>query len=402
MRTWARRLIAVPALLIIGGAAGIWAQERYHVMSRLGLTAESAGAEHDGNEPAASHKSTADEADAGDEGEPAIEAVPTVRTARAEVGEITQARDVFGSVVPKPGAVVASALNCEVIVKKALVIAGQLVAKDDALCEVQASPATLAELDAANAEIESAGKVLQAVRDRQSANLGTRQELLEAENAERQARLKLAQLQATLPDRSGIVRAGAAGRVMEMHVQSGAIVPAGTTLVEILEGDAVMIELGVLPDDAAGLVAGQTMPLEIPARGGETKLTGSIAWVSGSVDAASHMVDAYLAAPREAALRVGEIVRGRIERKSSDHIIVPRVAVLPGEDGQTIFVVQDGRARRRIVTTGLQDSSRVELTGGEVKAGDEVVILGNYELEDGMEVHVGPALAAPGKPETRQ
>ena len=130
--------------------------------------------------------------------------------------------------------------------------------------------------------------------------------------------------------------------------------------------------------------------------------TGTVAWLGGSVDANSHMVDVYLTAPADAALRVGELIRGRLQRRSSGHVIVPRAAVLPGDDGQSVFVIEGGKARRRVVTVGLQNGQSVEITSDAVKPGDQVVTLGNYELEDGMAVRTtpsNPAGQAPGNAE---
>jgi multidrug efflux pump subunit AcrA (membrane-fusion protein) len=67
--------------------------------------------------------------------------------------------------------------------------------------------------------------------------------------------------------------------------------------------------------------------------------------------------------------------------------------VLQDESGKPYaYVVAGGKAARVELKTGQDDGKRVEVLEG-LKAGQQVVVEGNYELEDGMAVH--PAAATP-------
>ena len=50
-----------------------------------------------------------------------------------------------------------------------------------------------------------------------------------------------------------------------------------------------------------------------------------------------------------------------------------------------VFVVQSGKAVRQWVDAGEDDGERVEIRSG-LAANESVVVLGNYELQDGMAV----------------
>jgi multidrug efflux pump subunit AcrA (membrane-fusion protein) len=67
-------------------------------------------------------------------------------------------------------------------------------------------------------------------------------------------------------------------------------------------------------------------------------------------------------------------------------MVVPSNAVLPEDDHYVLFIVQNGRALKRIVTPGLENHTRIEVAGKGLNLGDLVVDIGNYELEDGMAV----------------
>ncbi len=70
-------------------------------------------------------------------------------------------------------------------------------------------------------------------------------------------------------------------------------------------------------------------------------------------------------------------------------ILLPRSAII--EDSakqiQTVFVVVDGRGKRRQIEMGLIDGNRVEITSG-LSESEQVVIAGQHTLKDGDEVTV--------------
>ena len=58
---------------------------------------------------------------------------------------------------------------------------------------------------------------------------------------------------------------------------------------------------------------------------------------------------------------------------------------------QVLFTVKDGKAVRHEVTPGIASGDQLEVQGADLKAGDAVVVTGNYELSDGMAVQVETA-----------
>jgi multidrug efflux pump subunit AcrA (membrane-fusion protein) len=59
--------------------------------------------------------------------------------------------------------------------------------------------------------------------------------------------------------------------------------------------------------------------------------------------------------------------------------------VLGEADHAYVFVVDNSKARRVPVVTGIREGDTVGVSGA-LKSGDRVVTLGNYELADGMTV----------------
>jgi hypothetical protein len=77
--------------------------------------------------------------------------------------------------------------------------------------------------------------------------------------------------------------------------------------------------------------------------------------------------------------------------KVGEHLswAVPRTAVLTDAKGAFVFQISGGKAHRVDITSGLENQGLVAISGG-IDPHLPVVVLGNYELTDGMQVRVGP------------
>jgi multidrug efflux pump subunit AcrA (membrane-fusion protein) len=85
--------------------------------------------------------------------------------------------------------------------------------------------------------------------------------------------------------------------------------------------------------------------------------------------------------------RPGYLARVRLRLDSrSDVPLVPASAVLSGAGGvESAFVVEDGKAFRRQVETGMVSRGRVEIVSG-LQPGDTVVVEGGASLREGAQV----------------
>lgn len=76
-----------------------------------------------------------------------------------------------------------------------------------------------------------------------------------------------------------------------------------------------------------------------------------------------------------------------IIKSKKNVVLVPRSSVLSDKKGFFVFVEKNGKADRRSVQVGLKNSDAFEIKSGLI-AGERVIIMGNYELKDGMAVEV--------------
>jgi multidrug efflux pump subunit AcrA (membrane-fusion protein) len=110
--------------------------------------------------------------------------------------------------------------------------------------------------------------------------------------------------------------------------------------------------------------------------------------ISRAADPTSRLVQIFAEVPSSANFLLGEYVAGKIAVSSAEGLVVPRSAVLPEEDQYVLFTVDQNRAKEHHVQVTLQNDREVEVIAPDLHSGDLAVILGNYELKDGMSVSV--------------
>jgi hypothetical protein len=75
-------------------------------------------------------------------------------------------------------------------------------------------------------------------------------------------------------------------------------------------------------------------------------------------------------------------------------LLVPASALVGGQGSQSVFIVENDRAIRRTVETGLTSSGRVEIVAG-LDGSEVVVTAGNNMLRDGAAVRISSSVPTP-------
>jgi RND family efflux transporter MFP subunit len=342
---------------------------------------------------------------AGEAPEEESKPVAEVQVAPLQVQPISQTLAAFGVVEAAPAGAQAVTLGYDGVVQRIAAPSGARVAAGDLVLEIRPTADAQLQLDSARSSAALAEKSLAATRQRYDLRLATSQDLLAAEQASEDASLKLVSYQKRLAGGEGRITAATAGVVTKLDWQPGSMVPAGTVLAVIGTSSQLEAHLTVEASDADRVRPGQSVILASANRPKADAVTGTVRLVGGVVDAASGAVDVRVPLPPAAGWYPGEHVQGEIELQRKTALVAPREAVLPDDDKQVLYVVKDGKAVRHEIATGIVSADSVEVIGPDVRAGDAVVVQGNYELDDGMAVQVAPAAKAddaPGSPDVKQ
>ncbi len=184
------------------------------------------------------------------------------------------------------------------------------------------------------------------------------------------------------------IRAPIAGIVAERHVRAGNTIAVGNPVFRITSREPLLAYLHVPEREFARLAPGQSAEVRVDALGG-LRLPARVQRISPVIDPASGTFKVTIEIPDpEHRLRPGMFGRfSVIYENRADALLIPRVAVLDSDGGDSVFIVNDGVARRQQVTTGHAANGRIEITSG-LSDGDRVVVMGHNALRDGTGIVV--------------
>jgi hypothetical protein len=121
--------------------------------------------------------------------------------------------------------------------------------------------------------------------------------------------------------------------------------------------------------------------------------------IGQSIDPQTHLLPAQVELPAtaDATLVAGAAVTAQIDASDFRAWAVPRDAVLHDNQGDYLFQVHDGHAKRVDVTLRSPDGATVGVQG-PIDPRAAIVVLGVYELSDGDAVTASPWKTGPGRP----
>jgi membrane fusion protein (multidrug efflux system) len=219
-------------------------------------------------------------------------------------------------------------------------------------------------------------------------NLATRQDFLQAEQHLHAATLRANSLEKRGAGRAQTLRAATGGIISLVHVRQGQIVPPGGSLVEMIDDQHILVRFGVEEEDRRLFHKGQRVRL-FPVHGtGSEPMEGEIRVVTQQVNLATRLVEVLAAPGPQDRLLLNEYVRGEIIIASQEGLVVPRSAVLQQEGHLVLYSVEEGHATRHVFQAGLENREQVEVRGSDVHEGQQIVIVGQNQLRDGMAVDV--------------
>lgn len=356
--------------------------------------------------------------------ESAATPIATVEVQAAAEHPMAHTLTAYGTVDFVPARTRALTVQVESQVAERFVLPGAVVKQGQPLLRLIPSAASRLDVDKAGRDASVAVAEAQRVQRLHAQGLSTDSELRAAQAAADTAvalrdslvaRIGAAQPHSGSTGDNGAHRgitlaAPIAGVVDSLTAQPGDVIPAGTLLLRVDDPNAIYVRLGIEPDQADQVHAGQAVTLSelFPHA---ARHNGTIAEVDARVDPQTRLTLAVVHPELDSGLVPGSSVQAQVILETHAHALtVSRSAVLYANEQPFLFVVSAGKAQRRSISTGITDGDRIEVTAG-LKAGESVVTRGNYELEEGMAVKVSepqgsggaPAdgAAAPGKSPTK-
>ncbi len=236
---------------------------------------------------------------------------------------------------------------------------------------------------AAEAQLRQAEEALR------EAETGPRQEEIAAAEAEyRRARAVYDRVADELTKTT--IAAPLTGYIVKKHVEVGQWVEEGGKVADLVDIDTVYIRIPVNERDIGKIRKGDVATVTVDTYPGRT-FKGWIAYIIPQADLSSRNFPVKIRVDnsREHLLKAGMFARVTI-RYGKPHrgLFIPKDAVvLQGRD-QVVFVLDTSRVQLVRVETGRAVDEMVEIVKGDIKPGQEVVVIGNEILQDGAQVEV--------------
>ena len=76
-----------------------------------------------------------------------------------------------------------------------------------------------------------------------------------------------------------------------------------------------------------------------------------------------------------------------VNSRSENTFVLSRDAVMTDDEGAYVYIVEDNKAKKVVVETGIDNGQQIEITSG-IEDGMNVVIKGQTYLTDGADVEV--------------
>ncbi|MBK8496962.1 MAG: efflux RND transporter periplasmic adaptor subunit [Chitinophagaceae bacterium] len=182
-----------------------------------------------------------------------------------------------------------------------------------------------------------------------------------------------------------LLRAPFSGRLGLRNISMGAYITPATTISTIRKVSQLKLEFTVPEKYGSGMKPGGLVQFSMENNPANYKARIIATENNIAEETRSLRVRALVDKP-DARLIAGGFVKVKIELGQDDAaLMIPSQAVIPKARNKEVIVYRGGLAAMAVVTTGLRDSSLVEITSG-LKAGDTVLVTGLLTTKPGSKV----------------
>lgn len=320
------------------------------------------------------------------------ERVIPVAAVPAERGTIARTLAVTGTVEPIRVVGVNSRLGGELLELSAE--EGDVVGEGEVLARLDDR-----ELQADRRSAEAAWEVARAALER-AEQLRRREIVTQAEyerdrSAAAAAEARLDQIRTRIE--YATIRSPLRGVVTEKLAEVGDIVSTQSRLFTIADVSTMVVRVAVSELDVVELAPGEEVRVTLDALP-DTPFAGRIRRVFPSADPATRLVPVEVAISGDGIARPGFLARVGFDLDAREGVVlVPQAAIQGAGTQEYVFVVEDERAVRRPVTSGLTSRGRVEVREN-LDPGELVVVSGQNLLRDGSSVRIVDPAGAPATP----
>lgn len=211
---------------------------------------------------------------------------------------------------------------------------------------------------------------------------------MQAENAQLQINSLLAEKKQVLEQIAHMqIRAPFSGKIENVNVELGSFVSYGTVLAQLIDNSSLKINIYLSEKEA--IKAKKSQRVTISSVVLATPKPGFISMISDKADASGKfLAEITFTNTGKEALKAGILADVHFNMEGVETgLSVPVSALLSSANEAKLYVVAGDKAELRSIKTGIVTSSKVQVTEG-LKAGEQVIVSGQINLENGMPVSI--------------
>ena len=237
---------------------------------------------------------------------------------------------------------------------------------------------TLFESEAiSKSDFEAAEKTLnnaQADYDSGNATIETSKANIEAQ------KISISNLQDTL--NNAVIKAPISGVISDKSVNIGQMAASGTVLGKINDISSVYARIQVPQEKINGINMGQAATITVD--GSDKTYNGTIQTMDSAANATTRVFDCKIKIDNsDKSLLPGIFAKGQLINEQKTQVIAVPINALVGNEGDySVFINDNGIAKKQKVTIGETNDNNVEISSG-ITDGDQVICTNTSTLQDG-------------------
>jgi len=254
-----------------------------------------------------------------------------------------------------------------------------------------------AQFDQITASLELARLNFERSERLQKANMVSPQAYDEARARLKEAQANLALAKTRLAKTT--IQTPFAGWLGLRQVSPGDYLQVGQVIVNLEDIDSIKLDFRIPELYLSKVRSGQKVRIEVDAFP-EQEFTGEIFAIDPRIDETTRTILLRARIPNPGGkLRPGMFARvALVVKERSDALLIPEQAIVPEGSKKFVYRIENGKARRVLVSIGLRRKGEVEITEG-LGVGDLIVTAGQMKIREGSLVRVaGSMTEKPGGP----
>jgi membrane fusion protein (multidrug efflux system) len=176
------------------------------------------------------------------------------------------------------------------------------------------------------------------------------------------------------------------GTIDQMDLKLGQVAQPGATGIRIVNADVLKVKADVPESYASRVNQGDNVKIIVPD--GNDSLMAKLTFAAKAIDPTSRSFAIEIALPSRKTLRPNMTAVIKIaDYNNAKAIVIPLNAVQKSEQGDYVYVNENGTAKRKSIKAGSSYGSQIEILSG-LASGDQLITSGASDLNDGDKVNV--------------